>query len=55
MSGDKLIKKTLYTNMPVSEDRYREEGTQISYWGGIKFKGELEIKNDGTPFSLFKE
>ena len=54
MSGDKLIKKTLFSNLPVNEDRYREDGSQISYWGGIKFKPEYEIIDD-LIFSMYKK
>jgi len=50
--SDKLIRSTIYNSLPVMEDRYRDEGLQIAYWGGIKFKGGIE-SIDNFGFSIY--
>lgn len=58
VTSDKGIKYVLSTTLGVSEERFREEGQQIPYWGGIKFKDNSvfgKVGIDGNGFYCPRE
>lgn len=52
MSTDKTIKDVLTSTFGVSEERYRDEGQQVTYWDGIIFKSG-KVSEGGKGFSSY--
>ncbi len=53
-SSDKAIKNILAQTFGISEERWRCDGTQITYWNGIMFKSG-KVGMDGKGFSTYRE
>lgn len=56
--SDKILRAELIEGAGASESRFREEGKDIPFWSGVKFKGGNEfgeVGEDGYGFSTIEE